>query len=261
VAVAAILGALSGAWPAASATAVAYDLSPVMADGRLSAVVYPNSRIVSGFWNDPDIVYLPYRRGTIFAYLADHALRRASGGRRNLDTVVFAMRDRWAAAGAARPAVVESFTEASVQAGFNPRPFLARNIDGGEPILLPADLFPGCVTVTTAEVPMFDAGFDRDKSAETGRITGVHPAGPAYAAGLRDGMRRIGRVGGKDGDSRVAVGYRVADGAGERVISYRPEGKTPLTLQEAAMTPSLSAAARTACIAAMSGGLEPMATE
>lgn len=109
----------------------------------------------------------------------------------------------------------------------------------GKPILLPADLFPGCVSVATDEIAAFDAGFDRNASTKTGAITGIDPAGLAHAAGLRDGMRRLGRTGGEEGDSRVPITYSVEDGGAERTITYKPEGKGRLTVQTATMLPGL----------------------
>jgi predicted metalloprotease with PDZ domain len=224
-----------------------YALSPVRSD--------PNTRIVADFWTDRRLTYLPYRRGALFAYVVDHELRRASGGRANLDTVMFAMRDRWAASPAtAKPALVESFVEAATRSGFDPRAWMASMIEAGEPVLLPPDLFQGCATVSTERIAAYDPGFDRAQSSRTGIVTGVHAAGPAYAAGLRDGMKLVGRVGGLEGDSRVRVGYRILENGGERVIRFLPEGKGRLTLQRVNMLP-LDAAQNSACAAKMGGAI------
>ena len=64
----------------------------------------------------------------------------------------------------------------------------------------------------------------RRERFKAGVFAGVDPRGPAYAVGLRNGMLRLARVdGGRDGDSRVAVAYRVvaADGV-ERVMRWLP---------------------------------------
>lgn len=83
----------------------------------------------------------------------------------------------------------------------------------------------------------------------------MDPAGPAYAAGLRDGMKRLGRVGGKEGDSRVPIGYRVAGADGvERLIQYQPEGKAILDLQTVSVIAGLSAQQRVACVKDLGGG-------
>lgn len=219
---------------------------------------YPNSRIVADFWSDRRVSHLPYRRGNVFAYFADYELRRASGGRANLDTVLFAMRDRWAAASeAAKPAVVGSFIEEAARSGFDPRSAIAAHVEAGRMLLLPSDLFPGCVSVGIGQVAVFDPGFDHDASVEAGTIIGVDPAGPAYVAGLRDGMRLLGRAGGTESDSRVPVTYRVEDGGVEKAITYRPEGSGRLAVQSVSALPGLTPEQTTACVRAVSGVLRP----
>lgn len=201
----------------------------------------PNSRIAAGFWTEPGMDQLPYDRGHRFAHLLDHRLRRM--GKPGLDPVLFAMRDRWAAAPPGRkPALMDNLLAVLDAQGLDARPLIGRHIDAGEPVSLPADLFGGCAVIATSIVPDFDPGFDRDASAKAGRIVGVDPAGPAYAAGLRDGMARLARVGSLVDDSRVPLGYRVRDDAGEHVISYLPAGRARLTLQEVRLTPAAGSA-------------------
>lgn len=205
-----------------------------------SARTAPNSRIVTAFWTDREVEQLPYRRGSVFAALLDHELQRTPRGRQGLDAVVFAMRDTWVAApAAAKPGLRANFVAASRRAGLDPRPLLARHIDSGVPIVLPAALFGACARIATVDVAIFDPGFDRDASAKAGRFAGVDPGGPAYAAGLRDGMRRIARVGGSEGDSRVPLSYRIADEAGERVIAWLPAGKTRVAVQQVTLADPL----------------------
>lgn len=115
-------------------------------------------------------------------------------------------------------------------------------------------MFGACLTLGSKSVPVFDRGFDGAKSGQTGVISGVDPAGPAYAAGLRDGMKRLGREGGKEGDSRVPIGYRVAGPDGvAKLITYLPAGRATFELQEVSVRPDLSAAQRAACVADLSG--------
>ena len=241
----------SGVWTPEQFVA---DLNRILFDYAVSPVrAEPNSRIVADFWTDRRLTYLPYRRGALFAYLSDHEVRRASGGKANLDTVIFAMRDKWAAAPAAqKPVLIQSFVEQARRAGFDPQAAMARHMEAGEQILLPADLFPSCATVKTENIAAYDAGFDRVKSRETGVVAGVKTDGPAYAAGLRDGMKFLGRSGGTEGDSRVPAAYRVADAGAERTIRYQPEGKERIVLQSVAMLP-LGEAWKAACARAMSG--------
>lgn len=116
-------------------------------------------------------------------------------------------------------------------AGRSPLATIDRHQVRGERLALPADAF-ACLTLRTVSQPERVLGFDRDATAETGVFTGVDPAGPAHAAGLRDGMRLIAREGGAQNDSSVETAFRVTDASGqERVIRYRPEGKATVTFQ------------------------------
>jgi len=217
----------------------------------------PNARMVETFWADEALHKLPYDRGSLLAVLFDKRIRDASGGKRSMDDVMFAMRDLAGSTPKTQyGAVAGLFPIAAKQAaGLDFSPEMSRYVERGEPVLLPADAFGGCITVKTLDLPAFDRGFDGAKSAETGIISGVDPAGPAFAAGMRDGFKRVGREGGKDGDSRVEIGYRVIDASGqERLIRYRPEGKTRTTLQELEVASGLSAEAQAGCARAVAGG-------
>jgi len=243
----------SGVWTAADFVGHlnemlrAYDTSPV----RLA----PASRIAADFWRDQNVGDLPYQRGYLLAFRWDKAMRRATGDRTDLDQVMFAMRARWDAAPTDRkPLVVQSFEETARRlTGVDVRPDVERFATEGAAITLPSDLFGDCATIATVTVPAFDLGFDAGASAAKGVFVGVDPAGAAYTAGLRDDMKRIAREGGQNGDSRVEIAYRVIDQTGaERTIRYRPEGKTMVSFQQAALTPSAAAQPRV-CTRFLSG--------
>ena len=57
------------------------------------------------------------------------------------------------------------------------------------------------------------------------------------------------RESGQPGDSRVPFRYRVMDGATQRVIEFRPEGRARITLK---LAPALDAAGRQALAARLS---------
>jgi predicted metalloprotease with PDZ domain len=83
----------------------------------------------------------------------------------------------------------------------------------------------------------FDRGYDAAATRlADGVIAGVAPDGPAYAAGMRDGMRLVRREAGKVGDSTVEMAYRVSDGTDEKVIRFRPEGKGEFEVQHLEIT-------------------------
>ncbi len=218
----------------------AYAQSPVRSE--------PNDRIVRDFWSNPDVQKLPYQRGFLLAMHWDEAIRRASHGRRGFDDVVLAMRAQHRAAHDADTThALARLLPALRAAGVDGAADIARYIDRGEPLLVPADWYGPGARVETSEVPEFTRGFDgAATSAAHGVVAGVDSAGPAYAAGLRDGMTIVKREAGKPGDSAVELVYRVKDGGAERVIRYLPAGARRYTTQRVVLDAALTAEARAA---------------
>jgi predicted metalloprotease with PDZ domain len=213
----------------------------------------PNSRIVADFWNDPDVGKLPYQRGQLLATLWDYKLRVASKGARDLDDIVLAMKAR--AAGPAKPPLASQlFAEEMKRMGVDVDADTARFVEKGEAVILQGDVFGPCGAMATLDLPMFDRGFDPEKTAANGdKITGLRDDSPGYRAGLRNGMQLLKRESGKTGDSRVPLSYRVLDNGVERVITYQPEGLTRITLQEFSLKTGMTDAERKACLAQLGG--------
>ena len=221
-----------------------YGLSPARAA--------PNNDIVARFWGDKDIHKLPYHRGAQIAVLMQARLK-AKGG---LDPVMLAMRDyaksrdraEWDFAAANLfPRIVKT------RMGIDVTPELDRYVARGEPIVLPPDAFGGCLTVETVTRPAYDPGFDEAATRKTRIVTGVVPDGAAWAAGLRDGQKYLGRAAGQEGDGSLEIGQAVEDGSGKRVIRYLPAGKTTVSFQRIAMPAELTDQARAACVKAVAG--------
>jgi predicted metalloprotease with PDZ domain len=192
----------------------------------------------------------------LLAFVWDQRLRQATRGSGGLDDVVLAMKARNAAQRTEKrpPLAVENFATAMREAHVDPADDIARFVEKGELILLPADTLGPCGAVATLDLPEFSRGFDGVKTAENGNVVvGTDPNGPAYAAGMRDGMKIIKREAGKPGDSRVELVYRIDDTGNERLIRYKPEGKKRVTLQELQLTPSMDQGARVACVKAIGG--------
>ncbi len=224
-----------------------YDSSP--------ARTWPNARVAGAFWTDSDAQRMPYRRGAFLALRWDEQLRRQSGGKIDLDDVVLALRDQVRASRSvedlqdARPALSAML----MRRGLDPSDDIARYIDAGEVAPLDGDWFDGCIVVTTAEVAVFERGWDVARTAAAGVVTGLDPQSPAYAAGLRDGMTILERTAGMPGDSRVGYGLRVRDGKAERVIRFQPEGRARKPLRTARLAEGLDTAGRERCRKAVSG--------
>lgn len=217
----------------------------------------PNARIKTDFWKDRNVERLPYDRGHFFAAALDYDLRKASGGRLDLDDVMRAQLKR----ARARPATDKTSSARLLPvvvrevAGIDIEGLIARRIVDGEPFDLPEDLYGDCARVETAVRPDFHRGFDIEATQKAdGVITGVRADGPAYAAGLRDGMKLVKRELSTVNDPAVEIGYRVTDGGAERLIRYLPAGRERIRVQRVVLAPGMDAARRAACARSMSGG-------
>lgn len=215
----------------------------------------PNAKLAAEFWRDQNVQRMPYQRGLLIAALADDRLRK-SGGVHDLDDVMIAMKHAADAAGVeARPPVRQAFTASMKAAGVDFADEIARFVEAGETVALPADIWAPCGVVESSDVAEFERGFKGARTKANGNIvTGVDPDGPAYAAGLRDGMRILDLELSGERDSRLPLTYRVVVNGEVREITYLPEGKRRETVQELKLR-SLDEAGRKAC-AARFGGLE-----
>jgi predicted metalloprotease with PDZ domain len=108
--------------------------------------------------------------------------------------------------------------------------------------------------LATSDVAEFDRGFDGQKTMANGNtVTGVDPNGPAYAAGLRDGMRLLRLELGAGGDSRVPLTYRISEKGKVREINYLPAGKRHVSLQEFHLDAMLDEGKRKTCAGRLAG--------
>jgi predicted metalloprotease with PDZ domain len=118
---------------------------------------------------------------------------------------------------------------------------------------LPPDLLGACGRVETITRRAFSYGFDpRATRIAEGIIAGVDPAGPAHAAGMRNGMTLVLRETGVIGDSSQTLSYRVKDGGEEKIIAYLPEGQAVHQVQRIALAGDDADAS--ACTARLGGG-------
>ena len=199
-----------------------------------------NAQIARDFWTDNAVEQLPYDRGHLFAYLLSHALSR--GGKPNLDSVLFAMRARWQAAPVdGKPMLDANLFQALSGINIDAQPLIQRFIEQGEAIVLPEDMLGMCAMIRPTTEAMYDPGYDRDATIKAGGvIASVRTDGPAYAAGLRTGMKRLEAISGSFGDSRVMVTLKVRDGMKIREISYFPRGSSLVPSQRVTLNPGLT---------------------
>ncbi len=214
----------------------------------------PNARAAAAFWTDEQAEKLPYQRGAMLAAMWDRRLARVSGGMVDLDTVLRDQRRRATEAGATVPLATRLFISTAQAHGLDVRADLARYVDRGEPVLMPADTFGRCASVATSNVPVFEYGWNVDATEKADNVvTGLDPASPAYAAGLRDGMRLVRRESGRPGDARVDYVIIVSDAGTERRLRFTPAGKRTETVQELRLDAARFAAEPGTCRAALAG--------
>lgn len=193
------------------------------------------AEIAEKFWREEPFERISYDRGHLMATMLDARIRTASAGRLSLDDVLRAQRLEARRGGgpaaALFPRVLRRVT------GLDLAGEIRRYAAAGEPFLLAGNAFQGCARIERGNRKKFTRGFDVERTGAAGMtIAGVDPEGPAYAAGMRDGMKLVRRESGRIGDSSVELGYRVVDGGRERVLRYRPEGKREFDVQQAVAT-------------------------
>jgi predicted metalloprotease with PDZ domain len=216
----------------------------------------PNAKVATEFWRERAMNDLPYQRGLLFATLIDDRVRRASRGARDLDDVVLGMKRAvdGLSKGAIPPAIRGNFVAWAKAVGVDVQDDLARYIEKGQTIALPADALAPCGVIETSSVAEFDRGFDGHKTILSNNIVaGVDPNGPAFVAGLRDGMQILSLDLSVGRDSRVPLTYKVRVDGVTREISYLPAGKRKVTLQELKLKPMSDEAVRKSCAARFAG--------
>jgi predicted metalloprotease with PDZ domain len=195
------------------------------------------AEIARRFWTDSAVQQVSYDRGHLLAAKLDSEIAARSGGKQSLEGVLRIQRK--AAAGSTELATALFRKILREETGIDIDSDLERYARRGEPLLLPADLLGDCARLVTERRKAFTRGYDADATRRGGGVfAGVDPQGPAYAAGLRDGMQLVRREAGKIGDASVELAYRVTDGGVERVISYLPEGKGEFEVQRLELTAS-----------------------
>lgn len=226
---------------------LAHDASPVRG--------WSNARLAEAFWSDRAANKLVYRRGMLLAHRWDQMIRDRTGGAKDLDDVVLAMRDR-ATGASEKPLIAEGFARAMREvAGIDVAADLKALVEGGEAFDLPAGLFGDCAQIVSATRGMFERGWESRPVGEGFVFDKVKPGSNAWKAGIRDGMPLLEKVSGVLGDERVDYVVRVKVAGLERTISYRPLGEGTYRLRQIALKADMDGATRASCARRMAGGI------
>jgi predicted metalloprotease with PDZ domain len=168
-----------------------------------------------------------YVRGRIIALWLDQQIRKDSGGKRSLDTVMHDMVN-----GAVKPLTERRILQTAGRYLQSPlRTELARIIQPDSDISLSESGLGPCVRGSVDDVPTFDLGFDLGASTTTGRITGVEADGPAFQAGLRNGQQLSGRLSVYNNQPEKGAIVTIKTGDGSKAIEYYPRGKPIAVMQ------------------------------
>jgi predicted metalloprotease with PDZ domain len=225
-----------------------YDASPVRAA--------PNQTILEKFWTDQPAQRLPYQRGMLLATYWDGVVQRATNSAKRLDDVLFEMQrlakiDEGKEDRSAPILIREAMKNV---AGIDITNDIERFVDAGEPVTIDEQHFTPCGSFALQERRKFHRGFDIEATLKNDyAITGTIVNGPAYNAGLRDGMKLVGRRGGQLGDSRKEIGYEVIDQGEKKTFRYMPEGDGVESLRELAIAANLSPEDRARCVQRLGG--------
>ncbi|WP_260580717.1 hypothetical protein [Sphingopyxis sp. PET50] len=239
----------AGLWDAAAFAGAFNALQSELAASPFVAA--PNLEVAPKFWTDHSGQRLPYLRGALFAMLADQLLRRKSGGRATMDDVLRGMKAR-AAAGDPGDAIA-LFRAGLTAKGVGAGPLIARHIDQGVPIVLAPDSFAPCGTLEARSTPAWTPGFAVSALRGDMRVIGgVEEGGPAWKAGLRDGMKALGwSIYANDMTKEIEI--TIDDGGKPREVKYLPVGDRQVHYQELVLRPLSSDAERALCLKRLGG--------
>ncbi|MBZ0269873.1 hypothetical protein K8I85_17110, partial [bacterium] len=127
---------------------------------------------------------LSYYRGALIAFRWDTGNRTRDGGR----SLAELLREACQAAGTDGSLGASDFFDLAASYGVDARGDFDRYVLRGEPIVWTKEMVPPTFTVTRKAVPSFDPGFSVRDSYRNGVVSVVSEGGPAYRAGLRNGM-------------------------------------------------------------------------
>jgi predicted metalloprotease with PDZ domain len=225
-----------------------YEGSPVKA--------LPNQAILERFWAEQPVQRLPYLRGMLLATYWDGEVQRATKGAKRFDDVLFEMQrlakiDEGSVHRSAPILIRDAMKNV---AGLDIAKDVERFVDAGEAVAIDEQHFAPCGTFATLQRRTFHRGFDIEATLKSDNtIMGTVVGGPAYNAGLRDGMKLVGRRGGQLGDSRKEIGYEVLDQGEKKTFRYMPEGEGVESFRELAITSNLSTEEKAHCMQRLSG--------
>lgn len=241
----------SGAW---SIERFAEQMNIALAEyDALGIRAMPNVDSAKSFWSSREGQRLPYLRGMLFASWIDDQLARRPDGA-GLRSVLLAMQAAANPSATRAPSTISNqhaealLRAAMARAGLPIDDAIDRFIVRGEPIAFDPEFLSVCGSLVTIERAVFHRGFDVEATQKNGGvISGVVANGPAWRAGLRDGMRLVRRSGGEIGNSAVQIAYEIEDSGTKKELRWLPEGSAMEKVRRFRLAAMNDAARREAC--------------
>jgi len=129
---------------------------------------------------------LAYYKGALIALRWDDQIRKnGKGGLKDLITALYEEAKKQEG-----EIDEKTFFEVSGQFGIDAKKTLNTHIIEGKPVQVNRNVLPGYVLQDTT-IAAYDPGFNLRETWTTRKISGVDPKGPAYKAGLRNGMKYV----------------------------------------------------------------------
>ena len=162
-----------------------------------------------------------YFRGPLIALQVDTQLR-ASGERDLIDVMQAFLQKASESEGTLSE---EAFFKFFDDQGIDLRPIYRQHIVYGNPVVLDPKIFGGQYRFSESVFLHVDQGFDTLSSRVSGVIQGVRLDGPAYKAGLRDGMIHVKATLSRDAgkNTQIAIQEPMNSSSGETIIEFRPD--------------------------------------
>lgn len=175
------------------------------------------------FFTDRDYADQPYRRGDAIAMRIDQELRKRSAGTQCLDDL---MRDLVLRGTRGEQVSPARFYELVAEKGGKELADHVRAVaEQGTLLELPDGLFEPCLTLERTPVPLYELGFDFEKSIEAKEVRGVREGSRAHQAGLREGMKLASLSMGERSTDRP-IKIEVMDGGKRRALEWLPHGES-----------------------------------
>lgn len=214
----------------------------------------PNAEVAAAFWNDRDANRYPYLHGRLFAVFANREVMDLHQGDAGVESVLLWWRE-YRREQFGEP-LREEFSTYDVQTAFinsyatGVANGIQRHIVNGEPVAIEDGMFGPCFDVVPTEFAVYDLGIDHTASYEALTVTGVTEGGPAWNAGLRNGMAFGGYSIMRQGDPDSSVTFWAQPRGGEmQEFTYLPQSSAVEVIPQIVLQDPLSAAARDECLA------------